>query len=214
MQTQKIAIEAVNTTPVEIVAILDRSGSMDTIKLDAIGGFNTFIDEQKQQDGEANLTVVLFDNQYEILQDRVNLKDAIKLDNKNYIPRGGTALFDAIGKTIATFRERHAKGEVQGGLICSILTDGEENSSKEFKTTDSIKKLITEAESELGWSFVFLAANQDAFAAGSNFGISGANTMSYAADSVGTRNAMKGASDYTTNYRSTFNKTAEQKSTA
>lgn len=136
--------ENITTTPesksVEIVVIADRSGSMGSIRNDAIGGFNTFIGEQQKQGGETNLTVALFDDKYEIMQDKIPLGEAVIFDEKNFIPRGMTALFDAIGKTLNTLIERREKGEIDGAIV-TILTDGAENASREFRAED-IKKLI------------------------------------------------------------------------
>lgn len=184
---------------VDVVAILDRSGSMQSIAADAIGGFNTFIEEQQALPGEARLTVVLFDDQYEVLQNAVDIKAAVKLDNKNFVPRGMTALYDAIGKTIQTFK---AAGSEK--LICTIITDGGENASKEYRRAEQIKELITACEKDLGWTFVFLAANQDAFAVGNTLGVSAANAMNFVADAGGTRGVMKAAGAYATTYRNNF----------
>lgn len=180
--------------PVEIVAILDRSGSMATIHDDSIGGFNSFLKDQQELDGAANLSVVLFDDQYEVLYDDVDVKKAKELDKKSYSLRGMTAMNDAIGKTLTKmFSENPEKA------IIVILTDGQENSSKEF-TTPQVKALIEKAQGK-GWQVTFLAANQDAFATGVTYGIDLRNVANFKADSKGTMDAYATMSVASTNYR-------------
>jgi len=128
----------------EMVFILDRSGSMSNLTKDTIGGFNTMIENQKKEDGDAVLTTVLFDDMYELLHDGVNIQDVKELTNKEYYARGMTALLDAIGKTINTVGERLSKTKEENRpskIIFVITTDGQENSSKEF-TQKQIKEMI------------------------------------------------------------------------
>ncbi len=188
--------------PIEIVAVLDRSGSMSSIRDDSIGAFNTFIEEQQKEPGEANVTIILFDDKYEILQDRANLNDAIKFTRDNFVPRGWTALHDAIGRTINKFKALRDEGKVDG-VIISILTDGEENYSTEFDIK-SIKSMIQNAEKEYGWSFVYLGANQDAFTVGAAMGLAMAACATYDADSRGIVQASAKMSGDTTMYRSSY----------
>lgn len=188
--------------PIEIVAILDRSGSMASIRDDSIGAFNTFIEEQQKESGEANVTIVLFDDKYEILQDRASLKDAIKFDRENFVPRGWTALHDAIGRTINKFKALRDEGKVDG-VIISILTDGDENYSTEFDLA-AIKSMIGIAEKEYGWSFVYLGANQDAFSVGASMGLAAAACATYDASSDGIKLASKKMSGDTIMYRSMY----------
>lgn len=196
------AITLKEQKPIEIVAILDRSGSMGTIRDDSIGAFNTFVEEQQKEAGEANITIVLFDDQYEILQDRAKLSDAVKFTTDNFVPRGWTALHDAIGLTINKFKKLRDSGEVDGAIF-SILTDGFENYSKEFNA-ESIKKLIETAENEYGWSFVYLGANQDAFSVGTTMGFAAAACATYDATGDGVRFASTKMADDTKMYRSTY----------
>jgi hypothetical protein len=199
-------IDTITTTPepksVEIVVIADRSGSMGSIRNDAIGGFNTFIGEQQKQGGEANLTVALFDDKYEIMQDKIPLGEAVLFDEKNFIPRGMTALFDAIGKTLNTLIERREKGEIDGAIV-TILTDGAENASREYRV-EQIKTLIEKCEKDYGWEFIFLAANQDAFATGSTFGISAGNAYNFSADAAGLKGATMAMNLRSTEYRTMY----------
>ena len=177
-----------NKNLTEIVFILDRSGSMGHLTDDTIGGFNTFIENQKKEDGEAVLTTVLFDNQYELLHDGVNLKDVNPLTNKEYFARGTTALMDAVGKTINTIGNRLSNTKEEdkpSKVIMVITTDGAENASMEF-TQPQIKEMIEHQTNKYDWQFMFLGANIDAVSTAQNFGISGQFAANYTASSVGT----------------------------
>lgn len=183
----------------EILAIIDVSGSMESIKTDAIGGFNAFLADQKTVEGEARMTLVLFDDQYELLYAGRDLAEAEPLTTQTFVPRGATALMDAIGRTI---NEQGARIEAEGWaekVIVTILTDGEENHSREFNYS-VIRDLVSAAEAK-GWTFVFLAANQDAFATASRFGFNPAHAQSFAADSVGTTMAYASMSNTTRTLR-------------
>jgi len=185
-----------------IICILDRSGSMAGIMDDSIGGFNTFLKQQKELPDEATITVALFDDQYEVLYDNVDIKKAEELTRAVWYPRGMTALYDAIGKTIHNEKAKFLKlgVEAPAKVLCVIVTDGDENSSHEYKI-DNIKKLISGCEED-NWNFVYLAANQDAFSVGSGFGISGGNTYTYTASSAGVYNMTSTLSNTAGNYRS------------
>jgi hypothetical protein len=185
----------------EIIAIIDRSGSMATIAPDAIGGFNTFLADQKTVPGEARMTLALFDDRFEYVYKAQPLVSAEPLTDKTFVPRGGTALLDAIGRTLNEQGARiKGDGWAEKVIVC-ILTDGGENQSREFKR-DQIQTMVKHAEAH-GWSFVFLAANQDAFAAGASYGISAAHTMSFAANATGTADAYASMSATTRSLRST-----------
>jgi len=186
----------------QIGCVLDRSGSMADIINDSIGGFNTFLKKQKELPDKATITVALFDDRYDLLYDNVDIKKAEELTNKVWIPRGTTALYDAIGKTINTIRAEHAKlgSEAPSKVLIVIVTDGQENASHEYKLED-IKKLIKECEND-GWNFIYLAANQDAFAVGSSFGVSLGNTFTYQASSRGVSDMSFVMADAAVNYRS------------
>ena len=180
--------------PVEIVVIADRSGSMASIKNDAIGGFNTFLEEQKAVKGEANLTLVLFDDKYEVPVDAQPIKSVEPLTEKTFVPRGMTAMNDAIGRAL-TVLEAKAPEKV---IVC-ILTDGHENASREFNTTQ-VKGLITKAEGR-GWQVVYLAANQDAFAVGATLGVNPNLVQNFAATGAGITKAYANLSVTTRSYR-------------
>lgn len=151
----------------EIVFVLDRSGSMSGLESDVIGGYNSLINEQKKEKGEANVTTVLFDDHYDIISNGVNVKKIERLTNKQYWARGSTALLDAIGKTIKLI---DARVEADDKVLFIINTDGKENSSFEFSTKD-VFEMITHLRDEHNWEFVFLGANMDSFAVSRDLGI-------------------------------------------
>jgi len=172
-----------------ISVVLDRSGSMECLKKDTIGGFNAFLSSQKALEGEATITMVKFDNEYEIMCDMVALRDAVELSNENYIPRGGTALLDAIGRTINSVEHAlnsKAEDEKPEKVIFVIITDGDENVSREFNR-DQIMEMINRHREEMKWEFVFIGANQDAIRAGNSMGIRAGNSLNYAASAQGTQ---------------------------
>jgi uncharacterized protein YegL len=184
----------------EIVFILDRSGSMADLTSDTIGGFNSFVEKQKEESGEAVLTTVLFDDKYEVLHNGVNLQDVKSLTPKEYYVRGMTALLDAIGKTINTIDERlkSIKKKYRPQVIFVITTDGLENSSHEF-TKETIKQMVEHFTNDHKWKFLFLGANMDAIAVGNSYGIT--YTTNYTANSVGTRSLYGTVSDTVGSYR-------------
>lgn len=148
----------------EMVFILDRSGSMGGLEGDTIGGFNSMLQKQKAELGEAIVTTVLFDNRYELLHDRINIKGIAPITNKEYFVRGNTALLDAVGKTInkiVNVMKHTAEDERAEKVIFVITTDGYENASKEY-TYGGIKQMIEHQNTKYGWEFIFLGANIDA----------------------------------------------------
>lgn len=201
--TTKVTEEIIPTNEkTQIICILDRSGSMSSIMDDSIGGFNTFIKQQKELPDEATLTVVLFDDKYELLYDNVDIKEVEEITKKEWFPRGSTSLHDAIGKTINNAKANHAKLGVEAPsktLVC-IITDGYENTSKEYKL-DDVKKLIDDCEKN-DWNFIYLAANQDAFDVGTSFGVSAGNTYTYIATTDGIYNMSNTLTTATASYRS------------
>lgn len=177
---------------VEIIDITDRSGSMDKLREAVIVGFNKLIDEQKLIPGEARMTHIQFDNLYEPKYQAKPLHTVEHLNYATYQPRGGTALLDAIGRTLNLQGERIAREKWADKVIVCIRTDGEENSSLEF-SLEQVKRMIQHAQ-EHGWVFIFAAANQDAFQVGAGMGISGAYTQNFAATRAGTMDSYAYAS--------------------
>ena len=172
----------------ELVFILDRSGSMSGLEADTIGGFNSMIEKQKQEAGEATVTTILFDNYVETLHDRADLQKIQPMTNKEYYVRGSTALLDAVGSTIQHIAHVHTvmgKDNVPEHTMVVITTDGMENSSKEF-TEEAVKRLIEEKKEKNGWEFLFLGANIDAVKAAVHIGIGADRAVNYHCDPVGT----------------------------
>ncbi|HHV13109.1 MAG TPA: VWA domain-containing protein [Clostridiales bacterium] len=179
----------------QIVCILDRSGSMSTLELDTIGGYNRFIESQKEDQGEAWVTTVLFDDKYELLYDAADIKTVQPMTNKEYYARGMTALYDAIGKTIVDIGHRLAmlaEEERPSKVIVVIITDGQENSSKEYDK-DRVKEMITHQTQKYNWQFIFMGANIDSAAEAASIGIDEKFSMDYAATNLGTARVYAGA---------------------
>jgi len=154
----------------EIVLVVDRSGSMYSCKADAGGGINQFIKEQQKMDGKADLTLVQFDYEYEFIHEGVDIDE---VGEYTLDPRGGTALLDAVGRTVQETGARLAKLDEKDrpGLVAFVIvTDGEENSSSEFKL-EQVKEMIAEQTDKYNWQFTFLGEGLDAFAGGSSLGI-------------------------------------------
>lgn len=188
----------------QIICILDRSGSMadKNLIVEAINGFNNFLDEQKKLKDKATLTVALFDDQYQLLYDDVDIQKVEKITKDTWSPRGMTALYDAIGKTINTVKTNRAKlgSEKPDKVLVCIVTDGLENASQEYNR-ESIKKLIKDCEGE-DWNFIYLAANQNAFDVGGSFGVSYGNTYNFAASAAGASAMSMTLNNATLSYRS------------
>lgn len=186
----------------EIVAIVDRSGSMQAIRVDAAGGFNAFLADQQKLPGEATMTVVLFDHEYIILHSGVNVQNVQPLDESTYVPRGTTALYDAIGRAVNEVKGRvagMAEADRPEGVIVAILTDGKENASREFDRGDVMTMI--EEQRKAGWEFAFLAAGQDAFEVGKDLGIGQNAIANFAGSALGMRAAFDGVSSYAQQYR-------------
>lgn len=176
---------------VEIVFILDNSGSMMAVHYDAIGGFNSFLADQKSVPGEASMTLVLFNHRVTTLCDAVPLDGVCALTVSTYQPGGFTALLDAIGITFTKVGKRLEGLEHKPDkVIVAILTDGQENASREY-THEQIANMIKHQQEKYSWEVVFLAANQDAFSTGKSLNIKADNTANYVASKDGTRDAYQ-----------------------
>jgi len=171
----------------EIICIIDKSGSMASIRDDAVGGFNSFLKDQKNKEEDALITLNLFDHEFYEMYQGKNIKYADELTYRSYVPGGMTALNDAIGISIDRADLRHAnleKAETPDNVIVAILTDGMENSSKEYSTLN-IKRKIKIHEDKYDWKFIFLAANQDAVLTGRGYGIKDDYSMDFDTDKAG-----------------------------
>lgn len=172
----------------ELVFILDKSGSMSGLESDTIGGFNSMLKKQKKEAGEAVVTTVLFDDRYQLLHDRFDIRSIRPMTENEYFVEGSTALLDAMGKTIrkiANVRKNGGKGVQADKVLFVIITDGMENSSREY-SHGQIRKMIKHEKKKHGWEFLFLGANIDAAAAAESYGIGADRAASYLADSAGT----------------------------
>lgn len=172
----------------ELVFILDRSGSMGGLEADTIGGFNSLLEKQRKEAGEALVSTVLFDNETEVLHDRVPLTDVAPMTDRDYHVRGCTALLDAVGGAIHHIGNVHkyARSEdVPEHTLFVITTDGMENASRRY-TAPQVKKMVERQQEKYGWEFLFLGANIDAVETASHFGIAPQRAVNYHSDHEGT----------------------------
>ena len=181
-----------NDNLTEIAFILDRSGSMESMVEPAISGFNRLLREQQQEAGSARFTLVLFDDHYEVPFHSVPIAEVVELDTSTFVPRGSTALLDAIGRTIDELGAKLAatpEAERPGQVIVAILTDGMENASHRYTWRDVSKRIRHQTE-KYQWKFLFLGANQDALATAAKMSIVNADASNFAMDanSVGAVN--------------------------
>lgn len=180
----------------ELVFILDRSGSMQGLESDTIGGFNSTLQSQRAEEGECIITTVLFDNLYELLHDRIPIKGVEPLTDKDYYVRGSTALHDAAGITLAKIdnvQKNTVKSERADKVIFVIITDGQENSSREY-TGAQVHNMIS-AKKEEGWEFLFLGANIDAKETAAKLGIDAARAADFVPDALGTQTLYNSVSE-------------------
>jgi hypothetical protein len=184
-----------------IAVLLDRSGSMESVKSDTEGGFNAFIDTQRAEPGDARVTLAQFDTQYEVVYTNWPIGDVPRLDLQ---PRGGTALYDALGRLITDVGAELAalpEGERPGTVVVVVLTDGHENSSHEW-THDAVGAAIRRQEDEYAWNFLFLGANMDAVQIGTALGIQADRSMTWDTTGGGVVNAMASAGAFVARKRS------------
>jgi uncharacterized protein YegL len=173
-----------NDNLTEIAFILDRSGSMESMVEPAISGFNRLLREQQQESGIARFTLVLFDDHYEVPFQSVPIAEVIELDTTTFVPRGSTALLDAIGRTIDELGAKLGatpETERPGQVIVAILTDGMENASHRYTWRDISKRIRHQTE-KYEWKFIFLGANQDAIATAGRMSIHATDTSNFAMD--------------------------------
>lgn len=182
----------------DIVCILDRSGSMSRVQDEVLTHFNAFLAEQRALPDKARLTLVLFDDKYDIVHDRVPIKDVPDLTKDVYFARGMTALNDAVGRTLKHFEPKGKKTKV----LVLIQTDGEENNSTEYRDTAAVKALVEEKQAA-GWNFLFVSAGIDAFKTGGSLGISGQHLGQTTHDAHGYANLAASYNVAATSLRST-----------
>ncbi|MGN0791642.1 MAG: hypothetical protein ACI4NL_02215 [Christensenellales bacterium] len=172
----------------EIVFILDKSGSMAGLEADTIGGFNSMIEKQKKEEGEAVISTVLFNDMCEVIHDRVSVRDIKPMTEEEYFVGGSTALLDAIGGAIHHIGNVHkyARNEdVPEHTLFVITTDGMENASRSY-SGERVKEMIERQKKKYGWEFLFLGANIDAVETAGRFGIDADRAVNYHGDREGT----------------------------
>ncbi len=187
----------------EIIAILDRSGSMSHLVADTLGGFNAYIDEQKKVDGECNVSLVTFGSEYTPIYGSTPLDNVVELTTEQYRISGMTAMNDAIGKATVDAGQRFAamnEADRPEKVIVLIITDGAENSSREYSQS-AIKAMITEQENKYSWEYVFLGANIDTKQVASNLGMKMSNVATYSDTAIGTADAYRGFAAKSTSLR-------------
>jgi hypothetical protein len=185
----------------DVIVVLDRTGSMDSVRQATIDGYNKFIDEQKAVPGTCNVTLVQFDLDLrdpicQIAYEGRPIADVPHLTLETYEPRGSTPLFDAVGETVTREKAKVHAGKV----ICVIITDGENNASKEW-TSAQLQALVNE-QRKAGWEFVFMGADIDAYKAGASMAMPAANTYAFASSQKGTAGAYHGLSQTMASFRS------------
>jgi len=198
-----------NMDLVEIACVVDRSGSMESICSDAIGGFNSFLASQKAQPGVTRFTLVLFDNEYKVVHNSTDIQKVPSLDTTTFVPRGSTALLDAIGKTIDDIGNQLSQtreSERPGKVILAILTDGEENASVTYTPT-KVQEMIRNQQEKYQWDVVFLAANQDAIKAAKELAIPEENAYNFEPSAEGVQMAF-GALNANVNTRREIHRSA------
>jgi uncharacterized protein YegL len=191
------------TNITELVFILDRSGSMAGLESDTIGGFNAMLKKQKEEPGEVAVTTVLFDDKYELLHDRIDIRGIRPITEKEYFVRGSTALLDAIGHTIskiANVQKQTSEEHRADKVMFVITTDGMENASREY-TFEKIRSMVEKQKEKYGWEFIFLGANIDAISTAASFGISADRAANFVSDSAGTNLNFKVVSEAVSAFR-------------
>lgn len=187
----------------EIVFILDRSGSMSGLESDTIGGYNAMLKKQQEENGEAIVTTVLFDDEYQLLHDRFNINWIKPITEKEYYVGGSTALLDAMGKSIQKIinvQKNTSDDQKADKVLFVITTDGMENASREY-SYGRIKKMVEHQREKYGWEFIFLGANIDAVLTAERFGIEHDRSANYHADGEGTRLNFEAVSNVVSDLR-------------
>ncbi len=187
-----------------IQVLLDRTGSMQAIRDDTIGGFNTFLKEQKELPGKATLSLAQFDSQdpYEVIHRFKPIAEVPELTRETFVPRAATPLLDAIGRCINDAEEAInglTEGERPGKVVLVIITDGQENASREFRK-DQIKKMIEEKQNA-GWQFVYLSADLESIDDAMVIGFQSVSTMAYDPNSKGVAAMYSSVSDRVASFR-------------
>jgi hypothetical protein len=191
-----------NSKDLAVAVILDRSGSMGSIRDDTIGSFNTFVDDLKKQQGRTLLTLVQFDTEgIETVYDSIPIQEVTPLTRETYIPRGGTPLLDAIGHTLASMETKLATKTWTGSVMATIITDGFENASHEW-TFSAIRRRIKQLDEDKDWAFTFLGASSDVLDQVDQLGIARGSSAFYATRGKNVRAAGRSMSSQAMRWRS------------
>lgn len=180
----------------ELVFVIDKSGSMFSLASDTIGGFNALLKKQKEEDGEAFVTTILFDSSYTVFQEHLSISHARFMTEIDYIPGGSTAMLDAVGYAIDSVGKRlseTAEEERPENVVVTIITDGKENSSM-YYTREMVKERIKHQQEKYSWKFVFLGANIDAEFEADELGIPKMFSKNYTNSKAGLQSAYEGMS--------------------
>ena len=188
-------VKKVKANHLDLVLVLDQSGSMNGLEGDTIGGFNSMIKKQKENKVDTRVTTVLFNDRYSVLYDGIKLDDVPEMTKKDYVTSGMTALLDAIGLTITRIDAAKDVNAADHKVIFVILTDGMENYSKEYKKSQ-IKEMISTRQEKFGWDFLFLGANIDAVGEAESLGISGSNAVKYKNTAKGVHANYEAVADF------------------
>jgi len=195
-QVNKLEVIIMSKGYTEIVYILDRSGSMGGLEADTIGGFNSMMEKQKKTGEKAVVSTVLFDDECEVLHDRISIDRVEKMTDEDYYVRGCTALLDAVGGAIHHIGNVHKYARPEDRpekTIFVITTDGMENASSRY-SYDKVQKMVKRQQKKYGWEFIFIGANIDAYAEAQRFGIRKDRAVNYVCDDIGTANVYAGVS--------------------
>lgn len=189
-----------------ITIILDRTGSMEAIRSDTIGGFNSFLKQQQQEPGEVTMTLVQFDaqNPYEIIHDCRPIREVPELNAKTYVPRAATPLFDTMGRGINHLQEtldRMPEGDLPEKVVLVVITDGQENSSREFNK-NQVTAMIKEKQEKAGWKFVFLSADLSAMEDAMTSGFAAASSLLFDKNAAGVGSVWNSISKSICGFRS------------
>lgn len=184
--TPKVVKKVDKPTHIDLVMILDQSGSMHSLTSDTIGGYNAMVEKQRKSGTDVSVTTVLFNNKETTLYDRKPIADVPLLTEKEYSPNNMTALLDATGNTLSRMKTAKGINDKGNKVIVVLITDGMENASREYKRAD-VKKLISDLQEKQDWEFIFLGANIDAAAEAGSLGIRRDNAVKYKNTSKGVK---------------------------
>jgi hypothetical protein len=188
---------------VKIINIIDKSGSMKDMLDAAINGFNSFLEEQKSVEGKALVSTILFNSDYQILYENMDIQNCTYFNKENYVPKNSTALYDSIGRTLENEVDRLGGMSIEERpekTLCIILTDGFENASKNY-SQQKIKTMITEMREDFKWEFLFLGADENASLTAQSMGISAGNSYAFMNTNDGLKDAYRGISNSSKVYR-------------